>query len=52
MSFFSAAKVKNSRLSSLDMLRGIAVLLVILRHWNTWPFLSALGWMGVDLFFV
>lgn len=45
------------RLLSLDVLRGIAVLLVIVRHsdaaWNTW--LSPIrrgGWVGVDLFFV
>jgi len=52
MPFFSTAKAKNNRLHSIDLLRGIAVLLVILRHWNTAPFFSAIGWMGVDLFFV
>lgn len=45
------------RLLSLDVLRAIAVLLVIVRHsdaaWGTW--LAPLrrgGWVGVDLFFV
>lgn len=45
------------RLLSLDVLRGIAVLLVIVRHsdaaWGTWMApLRRGGWVGVDLFFV
>ncbi|HVX61281.1 MAG TPA: acyltransferase [Pirellulales bacterium] len=45
------------RLLSLDVLRGIAVLLVIVRHcdaaWGAWlaPIRRG-GWVGVDLFFV
>lgn len=36
----------------LDGFRGLAVLLVILRHWQ-FPFLNLeLGWIGVNLFFV
>lgn len=47
----------NNRLLSLDLLRGIAVLLVILRHSDgvAATFLEPLrrgGWVAVDLFFV
>ena len=49
---FSAERRKNRRLQVLDVLRGIAVLLVLCRHWNTWEFLTRMGWTGVDLFFV
>jgi peptidoglycan/LPS O-acetylase OafA/YrhL len=41
----------NSRNQSLDVLRGIAVLLVIANHYRYYT-LSRAGWMGVDLFFV
>lgn len=47
----------HMRLLSLDVLRGIAVLLVIVRHsdaaWGGWlaPVRRG-GWIGVDLFFV
>lgn len=50
------------RLLPLDFLRGIAVLLIIARHWDItnnagslFPLANAwqhVGWMGVDLFFV
>lgn len=49
---FSTENVKNNRIKALDLLRGLAVLLVIFRHWNVLPLLSNLGWLGVDLFFV
>lgn len=52
MVFFSAVKGKNTRLQGLDGLRGLAVLLVMCRHWNTADFLTNMGWTGVDLFFV
>jgi peptidoglycan/LPS O-acetylase OafA/YrhL len=39
-------------ITPLDGFRGLAVLLVILRHWD-FPFLNLeLGWIGVNLFFV
>lgn len=36
----------------VDMLRGVAVLLVICRHHQATGWLGAFGWLGVDLFFV
>ncbi len=41
----------NSRNPSLDVLRGIAVLLVIFRHYPV-SRVALGGWVGVDLFFV
>ncbi|HXB40349.1 MAG TPA: acyltransferase [Bacteroidia bacterium] len=49
---FSTENVKINRKNGLDLLRGIAVLLVICRHWNICGFLTNSGWLGVDLFFV
>ncbi len=41
------------RIKGLDVLRGVAVLLVILRHAHLEDFaLKEFGWLGVDLFFV
>ena len=42
----------NSRNQSLDVLRGIAILLVLGRHFNYFPLWRQAGWIGVDLFFV
>jgi peptidoglycan/LPS O-acetylase OafA/YrhL len=41
--------VRNKR---LDILRCIAVLLVIIHHGNISSFFARVGWTGVDLFFV
>ena len=41
----------NSRNESLDILRGIAILLVLLCHYPYAHWMGA-GWIGVDLFFV
>lgn len=43
---------KNNRLRELDFLRGIAILLVLLRHQYLFQFTKNMGWIGVDLFFV
>lgn len=40
------------RISGLDFVRGIAVILVIFRHGTYDCFLQHIGWSGVDLFFV
>lgn len=54
----------DGRLAGLDVLRGIAVLLVFVRHtpttiypsagWDEWllSFVYDIGWFGVELFFV
>jgi peptidoglycan/LPS O-acetylase OafA/YrhL len=44
----------NKRNQSLDVLRGIAILLVMLHHFPMRPgnLLDSVGWCGVDLFFV
>lgn len=45
-------KVDNRRLRELDFLRGIAIILVLLRHQFLFFFTENMGWIGVDLFFV
>lgn len=40
------------RLVSIDFLRGLAVSLVLFRHFGIIDWLSDIGWSGVDLFFV
>jgi len=42
----------NYRLKELDFLRGIAIILVLLRHVHLFDFTTKMGWIGVDLFFV
>ncbi|MFM7768077.1 MAG: acyltransferase family protein [Bacteroidota bacterium] len=41
-----------SRSQGLDFLRGIAIILVMLRHQSINDFSYHIGWIGVDLFFV
>src|ERR1019366_6522082 len=41
-----------SRSPQLDLLRGMAVLLVIAHHYPYYDYLYRVGWAGVDLFFV
>jgi peptidoglycan/LPS O-acetylase OafA/YrhL len=40
------------RIKQLDVLRFIAVMLVLARHGGIVPVFSRIGWVGVDLFFV
>ena len=40
------------RSTRLDVLRAVAALLVVCMHIKFVPILSAIGWIGVDLFFV
>ena len=40
------------RLLSIDILRGLAVTLVLFRHFGIVEVLGKIGWSGVDLFFV
>ncbi|MFZ0311378.1 MAG: acyltransferase [Candidatus Korobacteraceae bacterium] len=46
------ARSYSSRIPQLDLLRGIAVLLVIGVHYPYIHILGRIGWIGVDLFFV
>jgi len=39
------------RLRELDFLRGLAIILVLLRHQHLFTFTTNMGWIGVDLFF-
>jgi peptidoglycan/LPS O-acetylase OafA/YrhL len=41
-----------TRNQSLDILRAIAILLVLGRHFPHYAFWGQIGWIGVDLFFV
>lgn len=46
------APLGSTRLRSLDVLRAVAVLLVLGRHKNVVGLWNTVGWIGVDLFFV
>lgn len=41
----------STRLRELDFLRGVAIILVLLRHEYLFQFTKNAGWIGVDLFF-
>lgn len=43
---------QKNRLRKLDFLRGIAIILVLLRHQYLFKYGYTMGWIGVDLFFV
>ncbi len=45
-------EINTSRISQIDLLRGIAVILVLFRHHGSIHYLQYIGWAGVDLFFV
>jgi peptidoglycan/LPS O-acetylase OafA/YrhL len=40
-----------NRLRELDFLRGVAIILVLLRHQRLFSYTVTMGWIGVDLFF-
>lgn len=42
----------GKRFEILDIYRGIAIVLVLFRHHEVFPFLNKIGWTGVSLFFV
>jgi peptidoglycan/LPS O-acetylase OafA/YrhL len=49
----------NARLPGLDLLRALAIALVLMTHYDgfvnrgsTFGFIGEVGWAGVDLFFV
>src|SRR6476620_3973805 len=42
----------NHRLTELDFLRGVAVILVLFGHHYLISYTGTMGWIGVDLFFV
>lgn len=57
--FLMRSSVNNSRINGLDTLRACAILLVLMYHYMvfvshepSFGFLSEIGWVGVDLFFV
>lgn len=41
----------TNRLREIDFLRGVAIILVLLRHKYLFKFTTTMGWIGVDLFF-
>lgn len=43
---------QKGRLRELDFLRGVAILLVLIRHSGVHALFKNAGWIGVDLFFV
>ncbi|MCC5943359.1 MAG: acyltransferase [Bernardetiaceae bacterium] len=49
---YGSDSIKNRRLLSLDLLRALAILMVLGRHHFVHASLYQIGWAGVDLFFV
>ncbi len=47
-----AAVTPSARNKRLDILRCVAVLVVVVHHNGAVPLLTKMGWVGVDLFFV
>src|SRR5437667_10095017 len=45
-------RVVDPRNQSLDVLRGMAILLVLGEHFPYYKSWAKIGWIGVDLFFV
>lgn len=52
MSLIPQAHLAGRRWQYVDVLRGIAVILVILHHHEAGGIIGEYGWLGVDLFFV
>lgn len=44
--------MRKARLRELDFLRGVAIILILLRHQQLFSCTTNMGWIGVDLFFV
>lgn len=49
---YHAENLNSNRIIGLDVVRGIAILLVLFRHGDHVNFIQQIGWIGVDLFFV
>ena len=45
-------EIRAARILELDVLRGVAILLVLGTHVPAYAFWAKAGWLGVDLFFV
>ena len=50
MYFVGLSKKMKGRNQSLDVLRGVAILLVLGRHFPYYSVWTRAGWIGVDLF--
>ncbi len=44
--------IPSYRLKEIDFLRGLAVIMVLFRHFPFTYYTITMGWIGVDLFFV
>lgn len=45
-------RIADKRIPQIDILRGVAIMLVLFRHYPLVPQIQRIGWAGVDLFFV